>query len=402
MASFSYNYRAGTNERIVAGYLSKAAPDAVYAWLQDNKKVPDEGAYSGLWRYWRGGENRRLVEYLLWRRNDPVVDHGLARFGTDIKMIQRVYDRGDTSTRLAALTNPNAGIRIQQALDILKEGPFFTVETLLCNRYLPSEFLTNFFKRAGDFEGLDDDRFRLLIYALHNNERLKTPYESLYIDGFNEYTYNEPFYAAWELAKTVPATQEWAKAIWVLLLNCQQPYSYDNIDEVLERWQIDEQVEEPTQWHQRSFSFNVRVCIAGLIRDDELLRKSDDAALRMAFYQKFNPSAYKDWPSFLELDGEEFVDAALQNENLWHSMENRSALSRVCRDAPARSLFAADDIPNMYLAFEQRHREQHPQWFADEGQYFMNLNDPKDSIEYRLENIERALVEILERNDLTT
>lgn len=387
-----YFYRASNEERINVGYLVFASPECVYAWLKDNWEDPGSPEIFDV-RWFQS--KRRVIEYLLWRRNNFLIDHGLARYGTDIKIIQRVYDRGNTSIRLAALVNPYASVRIRQAGDIIKSGPYNMVKCLLGSEYISSKFIVNLFTRKGEFEDIDDERFQDVILAVHGNKRLNTPYNSLYMDGWNEFIYREVFSAAWELTRFVPITQQWASILWVLLENCQPPVNFQDVEAVLERWRIDQPVKDLPRWHERSDSFNLRVCIADLVLDDEKLRTSDDPACRMAFYRKFSPYSYKNWQSFLERDGEEFVHAVLQNKKLWQTEELRSQLNTVCWEAPdPRSTM---DFPNDFRAYEQRFRKENPEWFVDEDKITVVS---KDALGERLEKIEIILENLLDhKND---
>jgi hypothetical protein len=74
----------------------------VYQWLRDNYRDVDIGIY-GEPLFTREAEGRRLIEFILSRRRDKLIDHGLARYGCSSLAIQRAYDRGDISTKYAAL-----------------------------------------------------------------------------------------------------------------------------------------------------------------------------------------------------------------------------------------------------------------------------------------------------------
>ncbi len=109
----------------------------------------------------------------------------------------------------------------------------------------------------------------------------------------------------------------------------------------------------------------------------------------MSFYRRFSPHDFKDWPSFLEKDGEEFVHHVLDNVNIWSNRKERSRLERACWDCP--DPYHNMDAQNNFRSREQDYREKFPQLFVDES------DDPSrydfDDIKERLANIEKALGE---------
>lgn len=364
MDSFVFTYKADAPERIEIGYLARASSDAVVNWLRANWREPEKGVYDDMWR--QDDEGRRLLEYVLYRRNDPFIDYGLARYGCSTNVVQKVYDRGDETTLLAAIGNPNGSTHLEQAKDILVSGKYRAVKLLLQNKYITGRFIENLLRRKGAFSEIDGDRLFLIVVALRGNERLNRPYESLYLDGFDDYLYHEVFSAAWELTKTVETNQRWASALWDLLAGCQRPTSFDELEETIQRWQIDEPMEGEIEWFKRSPSFFVRALLGSLKKDDEELLNSDDPAMRVAFYQRFQPYRYRDWSKFIERDGSEFINAALANVNIWRSAEYRDQLSSACWDAPDPN--HTMDLPNDFRGREASYRERHPNWFADEDE----------------------------------
>jgi hypothetical protein len=109
----------------------------------------------------------------------------------------------------------------------------------------------------------------------------------------------------------------------------------------------------------------LRVLIASLIKEDEKLIASEDAALRMAFYRRLDPHKHKQWTDFFDKDGAEFVHYALKNERLWRTEDYRVALDQLCWKCPDEH--STMDFPNEYRAMEKRMQEKHPEWFAGEN-----------------------------------
>jgi hypothetical protein len=379
-------YRADYQERAEAGYFLSAPPGMVAEWLQTNWKQPEPGIDSDGWRTDDSG--RRLIEYLLARRREPLIDHALARYGYSRPAIQRVYNRGDVSTRYAAVQNPRGGAALNQAQDILRTGKRSLVTPLLQNPNLSSDFLEQLLRRKGHFSDIPDTRFILILYSLTGNKRLSKPYESPYFDGWLEYKYNQVFDAAWDLTRTAPADQKWAAVLSSLLWRANRPPGFKDLEATIERWRVDDPIEEPT-WYLRSNSFNLRSYIANFSRADDDLLRSSDAALRMSFYRRFSPWQYKNWPDFLTRDGEEFVNAVLENLELWRSPTERERLERVCWECPDPR--HTMDAPNSFRAAQEGYRKGFPTWFTEDEQFSIQRQ-----VSILLKNEER-LVELDEK-----
>ena len=69
-------------QRVHASFLTKCSPEAAYEWLQDNWRRPDKGLYSDTYRVGEEQEGRLVLEWLLLRRRNPLIDLGLGREAT--------------------------------------------------------------------------------------------------------------------------------------------------------------------------------------------------------------------------------------------------------------------------------------------------------------------------------
>jgi hypothetical protein len=374
---WSYRYRADYKERIEIGHLSLASPDRVLQWLKESWTEPDKDHHLSL-PYEDNG--RQLLEYVLLRRRDPLINYGLARYGYCRKTIQQAYDRGDASTRYAAIANPRGGPVLSQVEEILRTGHPQLVQALLKNEFLPSGFIENLLSRKENFEGIPDDRFMVLIVALTGNKRLNRQYDTLYIDGYDDYRYHSVFKAAWDLTTTLPATQAWASVLSSFLHQTQRSYKLDDLEGTIKRWDIDSPDDQRT-WYQRSQSFHLRTLLADYYdADDDKLLGSEDLALRMSFYRRFAPYKYREWPDFLAKDGENFVEAVMNNMNVWQSASERERLNRVAWDCPDEH--HSMSAPNDFRSRQAHYRKEYPNWFRDED---------GPSIEKRLEDMQEQL-----------
>lgn len=207
-------------KRIDAAFLAACSPQAAYDWLFE-RRIKDVYGYCECYD--------ATLEYLLLRRNDPLIDLGIARFGHSDKGIKTVFLRGNTGIRCAALSNPHIGYtKCNHAIfgygnpivwNAARRGTKAEQESLTKNINLKDNVIEDLLLRKGLFANYSDDDYIYLLAWLGNNPRMKKTYRDTgkSIDGSQEYFYNRVFYMAWELAETLPATQDFAGALYQLL-----------------------------------------------------------------------------------------------------------------------------------------------------------------------------------------
>ena len=139
-----------------------------------------------------------MLEYLAARRVEPLIDHAIARWGYSLRSIQRVYTRGDASTRTAALANPRGGALLEQAREVVVSGHLPELNALLQNPFIDGSFLEDVIGRRGKFDGLPDARLLRMIWCLTGSERLSKRYEGQ--DYMASRQFESPGFAAWALA----------------------------------------------------------------------------------------------------------------------------------------------------------------------------------------------------------
>jgi len=339
-------------------YLELCAPQAAYEWLRD--LPPLRGFYRN--RFSDSGAKDEHENVLL-DRDDPLIDYALARYGRS----------GEVATKLYSRLSP-ADRRVMRACHFAGGGPseFNTgsgtspdqmneMEVWVVNPNIGDEAFSDLFNRRGVFEKATDDQWQTLLAWAGMNPRLSTPYESIFMDGYDEYTYCKTFHEAWLLTKSVPTTQSWAGTLNALLENMVADSHDLDINAALERWQIDEEGKASSPWYSQSQSWYLRSHISGLLPADKSLVSSPDVAVRASFYQRFNPRLYSEWPDFAKRDGDIFFNYAMNNELLWRSEDDRQKLSDIAWDLPDKH--STMDAPNSLKAVESRMRRNHPEWF---------------------------------------
>jgi len=213
------------------------------------------------------------------------------------------------------------------------------------------------------------------------------------MDGWAEFMHGLGAEAAWGLTKSLPTDQGWSAVLVKLLTNCPVPSVLKDVDSVIARWQIDTPAKEGAVRVWRDNSFYLRSRVADLKRADQALLLSDDLALRLSFYRRFTPWEFKDLPKFLERDGRNFAEAALENEYLWRDKDERQRLKSLCWGAPDPS---SDMIlPSRYKIMERRMRGIHREWFHSEDDEFSAKEDAiLRRLEKRVDELARRIKDV--------
>lgn len=382
-------------KRITETFLSNCSPDKAYEWLSANAEALVGVGVSRLWDLKR---ERKVLEYLLMRRKNPLIDLGLAQFGCTPYVLRTVFSRGGAGVRCGILANPLLFDHELLSEDpvinlkaVAKRGNRRELEALALNSHLPDSFYEDLVNRKGHCSELSDHDHKIMLYRLGENPRLSASYDDTYLDGYKDYKYHSVFTAVWQLAATVPATQEWAAVLVHLLHKAKPPIGLKDIPQIIERWKIDPPRKDDDRYYNPSYGFDLRSRLADLLEADDGLLSAEDPALRHSFYRRFSPQKYKNWPEFLQKDGEDFVQEAIQNTALWKSAEERERLKKVTWDSPDPSSDMM--MPNVFRAREKSHREEHPEWFhAEDDEY----STEPTAVARRMEKLLKSIAERLD------
>lgn len=359
--------------RIEAAFLTKCTPQAAYDWLFEHRYMGDEGPPWLL-------EAPKVLEYLLVRRKDPLIDLGIARFGHSSEAIRRVFKRGDVGVRCSALSNAHIGpsrllpggwVKENDIKEIIHNGTKAELESLIKNKFLDDDVLEQLIERKETFADLSDDQYVQALVWLGSNPRMSAEYDSSILDGWAEYSHGRVFSLAWELARHLPTTNLNACVLYELLRHTAEPVGYDNPEEVLERWRIEKEPKDGSR--PLEYSYFLRTRLSDVLEADDKLLNSDDHAMRESFYRRFSPWQFKDWPTFIERDGELAFDGMVENDKLWCNAEARKLLSDLAWKVP--DPHSSMNSPNTYNAVKERKRKQHPEWFAEEDAEYSNDSD---------------------------
>lgn len=360
-------------KRVHAAYLAECSAQAAYDWLHEHRR-PENDAPGLL------DDVPKVLEYLLTRRNDPLIDLGIAQFGKSIRAIKQVFERGNSGVRCAALSNPVVGpagfmrtawLDTETLSTLLRTGSNAELEALTTNPFLDSEAIEHLLEKKEEFSELSEIRYLRMLAWLGSNPRMAQSYDRGILDGWAEYHHGAVFTLAWELARTLEPNKMNAYVLYELLRRIEPPGLYENPNEVTARWKIEKETEDG----KRSFaySFSLRTLLADRIEANDDLLNSDDLALRESFYRRFSVREYKDWTKFIEKDGENAFDAILENDGLWRSEDTRRELGDLAWKVP--DLHSSMMAPNSFNWTEEGKRKQHPEWFRDEDEEYSNEPD---------------------------
>jgi hypothetical protein len=353
-----FSYEASIKERIEIGYLLRADPSSVYDWFRTNYQDPDSYEVAGGDPYGPiiKEQGRRLIEYLLIRRNDPIINHALAAYGYSLFAIQKAFDRGDASARFAALTNVRGGIRLKLAKSIILNGSIRDAQQIIVNPWIADDVLISIINRKGDFSSLDYFRLSKLLHAMNKSPKLRVEVDDKFSNPYASIDQDRLLSSMWSLTLTVPNTQEFASMLSDCLYNVL-PWKPDNIDEIIQRWQIDKENIYDRSPYQIP-SFRLRELLYNFKLANEALLESRDPAARMSFYRRFSPNIFKNWIGFVEdeLDKNEFIIRAIDNLKLWKDEEQRNLLYKLCS--------SSEMLRDLYFMEEEIHREKNPLWFT--------------------------------------
>jgi hypothetical protein len=343
-------------------FLSVCPAEEALDWLKQRREK--RGRWSLVW-----DDENDSYESVLLNRADHYIDFGLAKYGTSFNVAKRLYNRADEALRCVILANtPNGGFdyNLDNVVAEPSEERLSELHALMSNPHLPNAIFGLCFSRNRVFGKLSGDEYRELLIHMANNPRLSTPYdEEGWMDGWAEHDYRKVFNNAWDLTNSMPTTEPWAYALWMLLRRTQPAVGFKP-NPAINRWQIDPPIEPGKQYPLRPYSFELRGRLADFLAADKALLQADDLALRLSFYRRFNPTLFPNWLQFYEGDREDFLDAARSNEALWKSGSNRDHL----RELHWQHSLADPDhdllLPNQFKSMEREMKMNHPDWFRSE------------------------------------
>lgn len=155
---------------------------------------------------WESGNARPVIEFLLYRREAPTLNLALARFGSHIPVLRKIYNLDEKVLQLAVLANPNINpwslfrdkgpVSENHILDLLRNLPASRdhLEAYFSNANISRDLLEKIFDPDSDkeskFSFVSDDTKLFIVRLITKNKIITKKYDDTYLDGFGEYMHN--------------------------------------------------------------------------------------------------------------------------------------------------------------------------------------------------------------------
>lgn len=332
----------------------------------------------------------RLVD-----RNLPLINLGLATFGTNEEVFKALYNHSLTPARDDADAEYKRGLRIgclsNTALNaahflfrfprqligetelnrLLMSGEQRELEALLCNPSIEEGLLEELYTRTGPFVNIPEGRWATLLYVSRRNERIGTEREYSDSPDMGHYGIHKAIFRLLEIA---PVQISWIPLLYGVLdsLNFMQVRTPEAVEPVLKRWSHLDDADSNSKLGEGYFtglSLKEEFCclIASLYGRTYSNNKftvygsptAKEAIARCAYYGNANLTE-KEMKAGYERDKDAFVFAAMNNTNVFYKGKLRKLFEEemVWGDMTRRYLknfeLAKKKLPQMesYLARE--------------------------------------------------
>jgi hypothetical protein len=338
------------HRRIREARLLVSRPEDVFEELKRYAEQIKSGTFSAV---------DEQLEKSLAGRTDPLIDLGLARFGSDKDIVGELYEKALAPAKTAFEARYRKGLRIaclsnqsvpihhaiefpvigrDETRRVLAEADEDEVEALICNPYGNDNLLRALFERGEPFSEFDEERWRRVILYSCKNSRLVNENDNEYAPDLQHGNIHK---ALFNLLRIAPATSAWITPLYALLENLDPKFCIwtDKIDDVLERWKsvsVDDYKGRPREGYFTAAPLRdeFRCLIAALygegLREKEGIvihgfANASDVALRCAYYGNAELTA-KDMKEGHERDRGVFVFAVLFNDHVYLASPLRKLL----------------------------------------------------------------------------
>ena len=335
-------------------------------------------------------------EKALLDRNDPLINLSLARYAFFLNTVAGMFRAAepDSPIRLACLANKNVQGQIfarfpvalfggeSEMLEWLLEPPQMEAYALFQNPTIDESFLRDLLERdpKKPWAAVLDDRLGLFVSILARNARMWEPYDDSHLDGYAEYSHNAVFGAAWELAEKVGPAERWANVLSDLYQRSLPSYGLKDPLGIAGRWFTDpndekalkDEADHVARGYLSGFQGVRRglarlALLTGGIKADDLLNNTD-ISLRCAVYAHGTLTPVQIEAAYAK-DGELAYMEMVRNENLWGTVESRTALSRNAWAVTNADKYSDLLAVNILKGMQEDMARKHPDWFAGDDDY---------------------------------
>ena len=371
--------------QIVKAYeLTVRSPGEVYDWLSQRPQDARDAE-----RDWDDE-----TEMALLRRNEPLIELGLARYSTCHIVLRSIFTsrRGDgeadTAVRLTLLRHGRCSrfasnefpqilfeggdreLAMASWLSVASEND---ISALFANPALSNEFLLDFFEQQEVWAANAEGSRHVAIRAFADNPRCSEAYPSRVLGSYDADKCRAVFTAAWKLAETVETTLDWAVTLAVMFGRLASGSHLENAKTIATRWVSQDPDEEQKAATGGYLSFWQQIRKRLSAPDKEVTREqrddylnSDDIAVRAAAYEygQFTPDEVK---GLGENERALVVSCLLDNPHMWQNKELRGAIYALCWVVDTANEGGVWNNLSQYHCSTEAWSKSHPDWFKDEN-----------------------------------
>ena len=336
------------------------------------------------------------LEQILLKRNDPLINLGLAQYCSSKDIVYDLYNRACIPSETESEATYNQGLRVacfaNQSInrwmgwswltDKIDLNPLFQGRTeeayaLVKNPSIHPDTLVSLYERTIPFADLEEITWLSFINASSKNPRLNIDESDCENPDLGHWRIHS---AILNLLEIAPLSEECIGLIYNLFnnLNQNQVRQSDNIDSILDRWSVESiknyKDDEESEGYFTSLSLKeeFRCLIASLFgriyggtnkgvpitnqKDDSFhllgTRDAEEIALRCIYYGKANMTL-PEMEAAYEQDSDVFVYAALNNSRLFHDKGKRSFIEQNLNDNLAyKYKRRCEQIHSQYKSFD--------------------------------------------------
>lgn len=380
--------------------LLLSSPETVYQYLKEHK----------------GTDLVHHLSEVLLTKGDELINLGIAQFSENQTVLENLFqETSDEAIRCAILANPKFpwvhwGLSDDQLKlsNIIETGTDAEVDALVTNSAMKGSLLADIFSRKGWAAGLDDDRWFLCSLDALFNPNLHSEYKSLapigYSHGWEESQHNTAITAAWNLLLNAPLTSKWAANLSHIFSSqlLRHPYGGDEefFKNVFTRWVSES---EDLKQSFKDFRMWIGACApSNLTELHDWMAAHEDQAIRIGHYYSFRCSDVNELDTSYEKDGQDFIDAALRNDNLYKDQKVREHFRELVeRNCEKRTDYF--DLDCFDIIFE-REAKIHPEILPEDERDSLEPDKPlsillsrrqHEELKQRIEDLENRLMDKL-------
>jgi hypothetical protein len=363
------------------------------------------------------------------RRNENLIELGLACYGANTDVLANLYARARENTdnpteryhrkglRIAILGNQSVQgyhfpIRVigpDGTERVLLEADKDELEALICNPTISEDLLEALYERKKLFSRLPDDRWRLLVDLSIKNERLITEKEHIDSPDVELFRVHRSIFKLLEIA---PVTMEWLHTLYHLhdhLSSKTSLHSPERIDHVLSRWNTvsDNGYGEPFKGYFTGLSLKDEFrCLLASIYGRGLGKNqihgslsASDVALRCAYYGR-GDITIEEMTNGYDRDRGAYIFSVLQN-GLYSSIDRLKVFEDQLWDwCCSKNAVGLSNPTRLYLEHCKQFRKKWPNYspgppisegYRDILELKPTTNDEIDALQHKVEAIEQKV-----------